>query len=170
MKVLITGSPGSGKTTIADALSTAGFNSYDGEAVDGLIRLEIATTGEPADWPEGHVDWDYYAWNIQADVLTKLLASKEAIFVAMSTSNLSEFKPYFDKVIVLSVNNEALGRRLRARTTHEFGQTETNIQRWVDRNRSVTEKHAQEGGVVLDSSKPISEVIQDILSVCGIAA
>ncbi len=163
MKILITGSPGSGKSAVAYALKVAGYASYDGEEVQGLIRLEVKATSEPADWPGGHIDWNYYAWNIQKDVLKDLLATHQDVFLALTASNIDDFLPLFDKVLVLSVPDDELSRRLRARTTHEYGQDDADITRWVRHNQKVLSSYIEKGAIFIDNSGVLDITVSGIL-------
>ena len=50
MNVLITGSSGTGKSTVIKELKRRGYTAIDGDEEPGLSRLEIQETGEPTDW------------------------------------------------------------------------------------------------------------------------
>ena len=166
MKVLITGTPGSGKTAVAETLQGMGCTSFDGEKVPELVRLEIKATGEPAEWPTGFVDWNYYAWNIKREPLEALLAKDENVFVGLSGTNLTTFFPLFDKIIALSVKDEILGERLRARKTHEFGQIEADVQRTMAINFERTASYVAEGAVVIENTGTIEMTANAILAMC----
>ena len=162
MKILITGTPGSGKSAVSKFLKDAGFNSYDGETVDGLVRLEVKETGEPTNWPNGEVDWNYYAWNINGNILHYLLDTQGDVYVGISASNLDKFVHLFDKVYVLHVSNDMLENRLRNRKVHEFGQTDADIIRTLRINEERTQSYVKMGAVKIDNSRTLQEVARDI--------
>lgn len=167
MKTLITGRPGTGKSTVAQALIERGYNAIDLEEVPGAVRLEYAATGQPAKWPEGFVDWSKYAWNIQAKVLEDLLEKQgeNDVYVAVSASNQSRFYDLFDKLFVLTVDNpETLKHRLETRNVHEYNQGPENIARAVQKYTERTGELIAAGLLPLDNSRPLDLVLEDIVS------
>lgn len=166
-KYLITGRPGTGKSTVAQAMAEQGYNVFDLEEVPGIVRLEVKATAEPADWPDGYVDWDYYAWNLQEKPLKQFLAKQltRDVYVAVSASNQRKFYDLFDKIFVLTLSDpEILRHRLKTRNIHEFGQTPKNIQRAVENFETKNAQLLSAGGIPIDNSKPIDIVVQNIIS------
>lgn len=167
MKTLITGRPGTGKSTIARALVEQGYNAYDLEEIPGAVRLEIKATGEPADWPSGFVDWNHYAWNIQATVLKDLLEQQgeKDVYVAVSATNQSRFYQLFDRLFVLTVDSpDTLRHRLETRNVHEFNQGPENISRAVQKYTERTQELIDEGLMPIDNSQPLDAVVAAIVN------
>ena len=115
MNVLITGSSGTGKSTVIKELKRRGYTAIDGDEEPGLSRLEIQETGEPTDWPDGFVDWSFYAWNLNETVLKQLLQKDETVFFGTISGNQADYYSLFEKIIVLTVSPEEHLRRMKTR-------------------------------------------------------
>lgn len=166
-RYLITGRPGTGKSEVTKALAERGYNAHDLEEVPGIVRLEVKATGEPTDWPEGYVDWDYYAWNIHGGNLEKFLGAQGAkdVFVSVSATNQSQFYHLFDKVFALVVSDpQEHRRRLKSRNVHEFGQTDENIERNIAASAQKTAKYIADGAIAVDNARPVDIVVNDIVA------
>ena len=163
-KVLVTGTPGSGKSTITRAIAERGFRAYDLDDFPDLIRLEVKGTGEPAKWPEGEVDWNYYAWNIQRKPFLRMLDGQEDLYIGVSATNLAEFYLYFDKIFALVVDDGLLSRRLRERDAHEFGQTEADIRRFIAINHDRTSQYIAAGAIPVNNVQSVEKVADFIIA------
>ncbi len=166
-RYLITGRPGTGKSTITEALAAQGHNAYDLEEVPGVVRLEVKATGESAEWPTGYVDWDYYAWNLQEAPLIQFLDSQEdtETFVSVSATNQERFYHLFDKVFALTIDSpDTLRSRLENRDVHEFNQGPENIQRNIERYEQRTREYQASGCIMLDNTQPPADVVSNLLA------
>jgi hypothetical protein len=139
--------------------------AYDLEEIPGVIRLEVKATGEPADWPDGYVDWNHYAWRMQAEPLQSFLDSIEGdIYVSGSANNQVEFYALFDKVLVLTLDDPGVLRhRLETRSAHDFGQTPANIDGAVERFQRKQTELLTHGGVAIDNNRPLDEVLDHVI-------
>ena len=163
MKVFITASSGVGKTAVIEELSERGYTAYDADDRDlNLTRLEVTETGEPAEWPEGFVDWHYYSWNANETRLKELLASDETVFIAGFLGNQEKLYHYFDKLIALTINPEEHERRLRSRPKREFGDDEVNIQRRLEKYSMHLGKFINSGFIILDNSGAVEQTVDQI--------
>ncbi len=166
MKVLITGTPGSGKSTIVETIQELGYRGVDLDNFPQAVRLEIAATGEPTEWPDGPVDWNHYAWNMQEQGLKEVLDSDKDVFVAASANNQQKFYALFDRVFALSVDDATLEHQLKERDVHEFGQTDADIAHHVSLNQIGIKQYGQDGAIVIDNMRPREVVAKQILSIC----
>jgi dephospho-CoA kinase len=166
MKVFITSSSGVGKSAVVTELLARGYTAYDADDRDlNLTRLEIKETGEPVDWPEGYVDWQYYSWNASEDRLKELLGTGDTVFIAGFLGNQEKLYHYFDKLIALTVNPEEHTRRLYARPAREFGDHEQNNQRRLEKYSMHLSKFMATGFVIVDNSDPVENTVDQIQQV-----
>ena len=78
--------------------------------------------------------------------------------------NSHEFSPHFEKTFILSIDDETLKYRLLHRTNNDFGKHPDELAMQLEWNRKVS-KHAEEKGYILiDATKPIEKVVDEILS------
>jgi len=165
VKVFITGSAGTGKTTVIKTLAEKGYAAYDTDDVPGSTQLELRATGEPTNWPTGYVDWAKYSWRWQEDKIRELLASDDTVFLGAVVGNWQAFVKFFDVFIVLTVDTVILYERLTSRDVHEFGQNPQNIQLTVEHAKKKTAEFIEAGAIAIDSGRPILEVVSNILRV-----
>lgn len=164
---LITGRPGTGKSTIAETLIRQGYNAHDLEEVAGVIRLEIKASGKPVNWPTGYVNWDYYAWNLQEGPLMNFLEAQgdRETFVSVSATNQQKFYHLFDKVFALTVDSpQTLRHRLENRNVHQFNQGPDNIQHAVERYAQRTDELLASGCIPLDNTLAPETVVSNLMA------
>jgi broad-specificity NMP kinase len=160
---LITGSPGVGKSTVTLALKDRGFKAYDSESMKDVTRLEYRATGEPAEWPEPPIDWDVYDFVWQEKALRKLLDSGEVVFVGASVGNQDKFYQLFDKIFVLTLDNESLKKRLASRDK-SFGKHPDELAGILSYNTErQTRLMATPRAVAIDASRPLDEIVDEII-------
>lgn len=163
MKVFITASSGVGKTAVVGELNNRGYTAYDADDPNvHLTRLEVKKTGEPVEWPEGYVDWDYFAWNANEERLKELLASNETVFVSGFLGNQKKLLHYFDILIALTIDPQEHERRLRSRPKRKVGDDEQNIQRRIQKYSAQMAKFVTGGYIIVDNSGPVEQTVDKI--------
>jgi hypothetical protein len=90
-----------------------------------------------------------------------------SLFFAVAAENRDDFLPYFSKVFNLKIDDETMMRRLADRTNNDFGKTPEEVQLMLALNRKG-EKPA--GAIDIDANKPLKEVVDEILGLCGLDA
>lgn len=169
MHVYITATSGVGKTTVTDELRARGYTAYDTDNVPGLTRLEIKETGEPAEWPKGYVDWSYYSWNLQQEMLDEVLNSSESVFLSGLCGNQPDFYTRFGKLIVLTIDPEEHERRLRNRPAREAGDDEQNIQERLRKYPMLLQRFLDSGAILVDNSGSVERTVDEILRMCDVS-
>lgn len=161
---LISGSAGSGKSTVCKTLAELGYTAYDTDSYPGFTRLENMS-GEPAPFPEGTIDWDLYRWNWSKDMFLSKLDENDTVFFCGVSSNQSDYYAYFDKIFVLTLDDETLRHRLLTRTEKDYGKDPKQLEDEIAyRKTRESDLLAQPNAVAIDSTKPLKKVVNDILS------
>lgn len=163
VKVLITGRSGVGKSTTIRELQKRGYFVYDTDDMPAVSRLEIKATGEPADWPKGYVNWDYYAWRWQKGPLENLLNTNTDVIIGAIMTNQQDFYYLFDLIIVLTIDAVTLRNRLTNRTEHTYGNDIQNIERSVTKHQQSQKKLQTIDTVSVDNGRPTAVVADDIV-------
>jgi broad-specificity NMP kinase len=161
---LITGRPGSGKTTVIHELQSRGITAHDTDAITGVTQLEDKASGEIIPWPDGPVDWDKCAWNWQEPALSKLLRDSETVFVGAIVGNQQKFYPLFSKIFILTLDVETLEKRLE---THEHVRTVEEKSRIIANHFAKQQLLIEQGGIPILNSGPVGLVADEILRVAS---
>ena len=160
-KYLITGRPGSGKTTVIQELQRRGYHAFNTDDMPEVTQLEEQATGKVVPWPDGAVDWKKYIWNWQEDGLRKLLDLEGDVIIGAIVGNQKEFYSFFDKVFALTITTETLRRRL---DSHAHRRTT------VEKNQAIAihdQKQAtfeEQGLVLIPADGSVNEVVNNILA------
>lgn len=166
---LITGRQGSGKTSVIREIQKRGFTAYNTDDLREVTKLQDKETGELIEWPEeGKVDWTRYAWNWQRPEIERLLASDETVFLGAIVSNQKDFLPLFDKVFILTVDADTLRKRL-SNHEHESHHQQGEIERIVADHESKQARMLGENREAIDGTRPIDEIVDDILQRTGLS-
>lgn len=168
--IYITGMTGAGKSSTRKELQDRGYEAHDTDE-DGITSWHNKITGEatkrPADANDRTKEW--YAehdWNMSRPKIEELAARAKdrPVFLCGITSNDIEMWDLFGKVICLTIDEETLRRRIANRTDNDFGKAPdelSNILRW---HKSAEEDYKQWGAVMIDATRPLSEVVDDVIS------
>lgn len=160
MKILITGRPGSGKTTVIRELQKRGFTAYNTDDYDDVTKLQDQISGEQVPWPSGPVDWKKYTWNWQTDGIERLLNSSETVFLGGIVGNQKEFYPKFDKIFALTLSTETLAKRLE---THSHSRTLEEKNRALAVHAEKQLRFRKQGLTEISSEASIERVVEAIL-------
>lgn len=144
---LISGLPGTGKTSVCAELQARGYKAVDADRLLGYQN--------EADWL-----WD-------EDKVERILNdTSEEVFICGSASNRDEYMPKFNKVFILHVDDQTLQSRLLGRTNNNFGKDPQVLARQIEHNQGVKEYSIKRGRVVIDATQPMKKVVDDILLHC----
>lgn len=163
-KYLVTGSAGSGKSTVIGELQSRGFTAYDTDDLPEVTRLQDRKTGEFVDWPKGPADFSKHAWNWQEKGLKRILDSDDLVFIGASVANTDQFLYLFDKIFGLVATEQTIRQRITTRTNNDAGKDPTELDYFIRNLGRVNHNLKHWEAVLIDASQPINKVADDILS------
>lgn len=153
----IDGPSGSGKSTVYEELKRRGYRVI--EADEELAYYGDPKTGEPAE--ASPLNWIWHKDKVETELGKQ---NDVPVFVCGGTMNRDDFSHHFEKTFMLFIDDETLKHRLLTRTNNEFGKHPDELASQLEWNQKVV-KHAREKGYILiDSTKPVNEVVDEILS------
>ena len=155
---LIEGLSGTGKTTVCQELQKKGYNAIDADKVFAYFR--DPETGLPTkEETQFNLMWD------KEKVHKTLNDTTVPTFVCggLVKMKLDKFMPYFKKTFILHVDNDTLRSRILTRKNNDFGKDPEDLARQFEWNKGVKEYAQQKGAILIDATKPIQEVVREII-------
>lgn len=166
--ILITGSATSGKTTMADELNKLGYAAYDTEenGISGWFnkkdnRLTKSPVHMTQDWHSKH------AWKIsraKVEEVSKEHKAKPVIFCGIAI-NLEEILNLFDKIIWLTMDEQTIRDRVHLPSRkNAWGKEPYQLKFTISRNKMLEEYYKNYGAIMIDATRPLNEVLEDVLA------
>lgn len=170
---LVDGISGTGKTTVAEELERRGYHVIHGDRE--LKYRGNPKTGEPIKEPNHQSEMDkaiwrqkHHLWDLNRVQSVIDNQNMEISFFCGGSRNFSQFINKLDGVFILNVDDiEELYRRLDervARDPTDFG-SKPEEKELVARLHQ-TKEDIPDRGVVIDATKPIKDIVDEILNTC----
>lgn len=166
MLIYITGTSGSGKSTVGKVLKNRGFETYDVDE-DGFAAHYNKETGQKVEKTSHSKAWnDEHAWMISRDMVEGLAKkpNKSKVFLCGVASNDVEVFDLFDLIIALSVDDETTRQRLGGRADRDFGKSEDELHLVLNWNQYAEREYRSYGATIIDAMRPIDHVVDDVLA------
>lgn len=167
--IYITGISGTGKTAVAAALKAHGHEAYDADG-EGFNSWYDRKTNKKVKVPEGvnpHTrEWqEKNIWNMSREKMEELAAKakNKTIFFCGVTANEREMWDLFSKVICLTADEKTLRHRLATRMSNDYGKAPHELEDILRWHKPNQEAHRQSGAIIIDTIKPLDEVVEEIL-------
>jgi adenylate kinase family enzyme len=165
--VLITGMPGSGKSSVCKALKHRGHEAYDIEEIPGLFSA-VPKNGRGLD------EYDNcnlesvkrHDWVCDSAKLDTLLANQKnaTAYYCGTASNIMDILNKFSTVIVLAVSRKVLKLRLGHRKKGEYGHNPAVIDWTLSWQDWWEETIKDAGAIFVNANNDISSVTDEILA------
>lgn len=168
---MVTGLPGTGKSTVNAELKALGYKSYDGDE-DHLAKWYNSETGLPVDAKIEDCTPDFlrtHSRDISRKTVEKLAskARDKPVFLCGDPENEEELHDLFSVVFALILDDATLKRRIATRTNNEWGKLPHELayslafkQKWYDNCKRFDY-------VTLDSTQPPRVLVNQILERIG---
>ena len=166
-RVLITGMSATGKSSIVAELRARGYRAIDCD------EPEWSEYRPNADLPGGQ------EWMWREDAIRALLDEHDAaaageagereraLFVAGCASNMPQFYPRFDEIVLLTAPVSVTLARLAGRTNNDYGKSDEEREQVLHNTREVEPLLRRRATLEIDTSAPLEEVVAAILDLVG---
>ena len=157
---LVEGVSGTGKTAVCRELQRRGHHAVNGDTE--LAYQGDPETGEPTDTALH----EHHLWDM--DRVRALVADRHqpATFLCGGSRNVADVVDLVDEVFVLDVDLATLRARLDRRSPDEWGGRPA--ERDLVLRLHATQEDVPRSGVVIDATRPLEEVVDDILRRAGL--
>ena len=158
--MLVTGMSGTGKSSALVALGRRGHRVVDTDD-PGWIEW-VASTEE-----RGGGEWLWVE-----DRMTELLRRDEprTLFVQGCVRNQARFYDRFDAVVLLSAPAQVILERIARRTTNDYGKTREEQDLILHHFATVEPMLRKACTHELDASRPLDEVVADLIAIAEASA
>lgn len=151
---LIEGVSGTGKTSVCEELGRRGYVAIHGDR-------ELRYPGRPTSFSSPEHRHAHNLWDVEK--VRRLAANQddEVTFFCGGSRNFKEFIDLFDEVFILEVDAETLNERLDSRPD-DWGKSKG--ERELILRLHATKESIPSGGIVVDATRPLAGVVDEILS------
>ncbi len=171
--VWVTGTSGSGKSTVRNELRRRGYIAYDTDE-DLLSRHFDRASGAEVAYPAlaAHRTGEWFARHVQRvppETVRRIAAEVDDRpgFVCGSTENENEIWDEFAVVVHLSVDEDTIRRRLARRPPDAFGGSEEEVERILGWHAGSDAAYERFGAHRIDGTQPVGKVVDDLLDACA---
>ena len=155
--MLLTGMSGTGKSSVLSKLQARGFKTVDTDYGGWSEHVDIPGTASKE-------------WLWREDLMTRLLATEDAevLFVSGTVRNQAKFYGRFDHVVLLTAPVSVIIERLARRTNNPYGTNPAELAEVLAQKETVDPALRRGADVVIDTSVPLDEVVEKILTSCRV--
>jgi dephospho-CoA kinase len=165
-KYLITGIPGTGKSTVAEELNKKGIRSIDIDSIDGMCHWENEQ-GERVDYITGiGKDWlDRNSYVCDLKKLEEMLTSEKGDIVVVGiVTNQKEILDLFDKVFLFYCDEKIFLHRLNNRDTNDFANNEEDQKHILGFYKEFESDMIKSGAIQINTGNSLEGVVEKIVS------
>ena len=171
--VWITGNSGTGKSEVCAALAGRGYRALDSDlGLAGWVNKNTGQVIRALDAGNLSQDWfKEHRWLLLRPRVEELAtaARTEASFLCGLVQNDEDLWDLFDLKICLILDDATIGQRLARRRGNPFGRAPAELEAVLRFNGPLVAKYTALGATLIDSSRPLEEVVHDVLAACEAA-
>jgi hypothetical protein len=167
MKALVTGYPGTGKSSIAKSLKERGYDAYDIEAMPGYMHAVDSETGVkitlpspvPRNWFEnvGAYNWD-------SGRILRILDEHDDVYICALADNQKELYDSFDILFLLTLDEVDMESRLLSRMTTHYGKDQGELADILMNHRHFEDSLLNLGAHPINTKCALPEIVDEILT------
>lgn len=169
--IYITGPSCAGKSTLAPALKSRGYEAHDADldVCAWYSRQTGLKVERPSKMQDRPADWENHHLQLMEEETVKALwaRSREAtIFVLGYCDQEAEMTAkYFDKVLCLEIDEATLNTRLHSRVTTRtgYGKDPDEMANVRKRFKPKLDRHRAAGTPMIDATQPVEAVADCVL-------
>jgi broad-specificity NMP kinase len=162
---LIEGVSGTGKSSVCQELRRRRYAAINGDRE--LAYQGNPTTGEKTEClgSEAETRHEHNIWDVER--VRRLAANQddEATFFCGGSRNFRQFIDIFDEIFILDIDVETLNKRLDSRLDDDWGKRKS--ERELILRLHATKEDTPRNGIVIDATRPLVSVVDEILSHVG---
>lgn len=162
----VTGTAGTGKTTIMRALSERGVETIGVDEEPGLTTWIHKETGEVVmpgvELTDNFLNTHDWGCNI-ALLQERIAASKKPVVVCGSCDNVADVIKLCGKTMVLVCEPEVFLPRILQRTDNEYGKSEVAQQQILGYYKKYRDECLSLDAVPIEASNSVEEVLNEVL-------
>jgi dephospho-CoA kinase len=165
--ILITGLPGSGKSTVNTELKARGYESYDADE-DHLAHWYDNETGLVVMQEDEKRTAEFVATHsrdIARETVEGLAAQTidNPVFLCGDPENEDELRDLFSKIFALVIDEDLRQHRLATRGNNTWGKLPHEIAYDLTFQQKAPETYAKFGYITLDATQPVANNVDYIL-------
>jgi shikimate kinase len=152
---------GTGKSTVITELAARGYKAVDTD-YGGWSELVDVPANSGQSGVGGGQDW---LW--REDRIARLLSTEDAdvLFISGGATNQVKFYGRFDHIVLLTAPTSVMTERLATRTNNPYGKDPGELARVMVLKETVEPLLRRVAHLEIDTSVPVNEVVERILSV-----
>lgn len=163
---LVTGTSGTGKSTILKQLQQKQYSTIGIDEEPGLVTWINKETGKTV--PRGaELTEEFIAvhdWGCDIDKLKNVIATKDTpVIICGSCDNIQDVISLCEQSMILVCEPEVFLPRLEQRTDNEFGKNEAAQKAILSYYKKYREDCLKTGAISIDASQSIDDVVSDVI-------
>lgn len=164
MKILVTGSAGSGKTTVSEALKQRGYLAYDADEGFGHWIHKKSAEKQSSRPAANRADY-YWVWATEKiDSLLEKTGPATIFFCGLATNQARVYKD-FDKIAVLNCDLVTIKHRLKCRDNNPLGKRPGDLDWVIETHNSLRSQLPLAKVIEVDASQLLNKVVDEIIKI-----